>query len=210
MNSVVPIDSAIKFTIVNQRLLLPILLYGLITCQGFAKDKPIDGAIIFRGKVDGNHFSGTDFDVVVGDADVSILANRTQKKFTISAAKQRVRDVVLSHDQLATAVALDGIPLPSGNQTLATVNSAGVQRTFKSKTQQMTKALGWIVELGAVSNDGALVLAKCAFFLPKEGEMQRVNHKWVVLRIGEQSLEVVEDSDALDKWATISKSKKQP
>ncbi|HSP41601.1 MAG TPA: hypothetical protein VLO11_01915 [Luteolibacter sp.] len=194
----------------NLNLLLSILVCGIFSSQVFSKDELIGGAIVFRGKIDGNHFSGTDFDVVVEDADISILTNKTQKKFTISATNQKVADVVLSRDHLATAVAMNDIPWPGRNQTLTTVNAAGVQRTFKSRIQQMTKALGWIVELGAVSNDGSLVLAKCAFFLPKEGDMQRVNHKWIVLQIGEQSLEVVEDSDALGKWAAILESNMQP
>ena len=82
-----------------------------------------------------------------------------------NAPKQQVTDVVLSRDQRATAVALNGIPWPSSSQTLATVNSTGIQR---------------------------------------------VNHKWVALRIGEQSLEVLEDSAALDKWSDSLESKKQP
>jgi hypothetical protein len=195
---------------VNPRHLLLLLLVGATALQVVAEDKPIDGSIVFRGKIDGTHFRGSGFDIEVGEAKVSIRNEKNEAEFTIPLRDQKLADAVLSHNREAAAVVLKGTPWPSRRQALATSNSNGIQRMFNYKTYEMTKELGWIVELGAVSDDGSLVLAKCAFMMPAEGDVQRVNHKWLVVRVGAESLEVVEAESAIDRWSEIVGSQNPP
>jgi hypothetical protein len=185
-------------------------LIGASALQVAAEDKPIDGAIVFRGKINGAHFRGSGMDIEVGDAEVSIRNEKNESIFKIPLRQQKLADAVLSHNRKAAAVVLKGTPWPNRRQALATSNSEGVRRMFHYKTYEMTQELGWIVELGAVSDDGSLVLAKCAFMLPAEGDVQRVNHKWIVLRVGGESLEVVETESAIERWSGIKGAKELP
>ena len=69
----------------------------------------------------------------------------------------------------------------------------------------MTDEFGWIVDLGAVSDNGQLVLAKCAFMLPpREDGSQWVNHKWAILKLQGDAIKVIETESPIDKWAGVA------
>lgn len=191
-------------------LALPIfLLLGGLIHSAVAEEKPIDGSIVFRGTVDGLTFRSSSFDIVVGDDALAITAKKNKLKFSIPIESQKLSDAVLSRNHQAAAVVLGGLPWPSRQQALVTVNAAGEKKVFEYKTYEMTKDLGWIVELGAVSDEGTLVLAKCAFMLPpREDGSEWVNHKWVILLVSDGALKVVETDAAIDKWSEISSVKK--
>lgn len=191
------------------RPVLPILalLVSLAAPVG-AGEKLIDGRIWFRGGVDGAAFKGPEFDLVAGAKTFAIKVKKTGGEFVFPRQKQKLSDAVLSRNQQAAAVLLRGLPAPSRRATIATIDAAGKSRIYDYKSYEMTKELGWIVELGAVSDDGKLVLAKCAFMLPAEADgSERVNHRWVILEVAEGSLKVVESQGAIERWSGVAAAK---
>ena len=82
---------------------------------------------------------------------------------------------------------------------------------FDYKYPHMTKDFGWIVDLVSVSDDGSLILAKCAFMQPpRENGSQWVNHRWAILAIRQGSIKVIERDFEIDRWSLIiAEQKKQ-
>jgi hypothetical protein len=92
-----------------------------------------------------------------------------------------------------------------------TVNASGEQRAFEYEAYKMTKRLGWIVELGAVSNDGTCLLAKCALMLPEnEAGVSYVRHEWTVLKISNDSIDIIDSVDAINKWHDYARMERPP
>lgn len=54
------------------------------------------------------------------------------------------------------------------------------------------------------------MLAKCGYMLPPRPDgYSQVNHKWVILSVGQGSIKIIESDSAIDKWSEIAGVKKE-
>jgi len=116
--------------------------------------------------------------------------------------KSGIRDVVFSSSHTTIAVAMRASDLMDPQRALVTVDATGKKRVFKYQSRKMTERLGWVIELGAVSDNGELLLAKCALMLPSDKDgVSYVRHEWVVLSISNGSIKIIDSTNAIDKWS---------
>jgi hypothetical protein len=161
------------------------------------------GPIRLKGEIKKSHFSSRDFDIKLEGLKFKISRpEKGGKEFLVKFNKSSIRDIVFSSSKTAIAVAMDNSKWGGTQMALVTVDAAGKKRVFKYQSRKMTEGLGWIVELGAVSDNGKLILAKCARMLPIDENGSRfVRHDWVVLEVSNGSIKVVDSMNAIDKWA---------
>jgi hypothetical protein len=174
-----------------------------LALSSFAQREVISGGMTFKGEIQGSEFKGPTFDLSVKEETIFISAKKSKLNFSVPAKDQSVADVVFSSKQKSVAVLLKS--LEGRGQALATVLSNGDPKWYVYRTYEMLEGVDWIVELGAVSKDGSLILAKGAFMLPpSEDGRQYVNHRWMIFSIGENSLKMIESEGGLEKWAKIN------
>lgn len=159
-------------------------------------------SINFKGRIEGQSFEGRDFNVELKDRKFKIRCQRGENGvFELDRNDNSILDLVFSPKCSAVAVALRATDSNSRRRSLVTIASDGEKRSFNYKAYEMSERLGWIVELGSVSDDGERVLAKCAWMLPEnDAGISNVQHGWMILRIGEEEIEVFESESALDRW----------
>jgi len=165
------------------------------------------GPIELKGRIAEGKFHSHHLDIVSGNGKFVITCKKNATKFAVPFTRQSLQDVAISLGRNAVAVALNGQEWRNPLRALVTVTDSGKVRVFEYKMEQLTKHYGWIVELGAVSNDGRLVLAKCATFRPMEDGIRHVRHDWVILAFGDSSLKALEVEAAIDKWPSQSRHK---
>jgi hypothetical protein len=157
-----------------------------------------------RGKVDEKTFQSSSFRIEANEGGFAIVSKQKKIKFLLRTDAKVLEDAVFSGNQSAAAISLrKSDKWGDSEAVLATVSASGDTRIYNYNKQRMTETFGWLVELGAVSDDGKLILAKCAKYLPEEDGMQAVNHSWAILAIDEGSLkvlDVLELESALAKW----------
>jgi hypothetical protein len=191
------------------RTLTTIAFYSISLCCTFA-DQVFDGPICMRGSADGNIFDGPSFGIEMVDGGFSIICNPKKAKFDLRTDARVLQDAIVSCNQGAVAVSLRKTQEWGGSQAvIATISASGKVRIYEFRDQRMTEQFGWLVELGAVSDDGRFILAKCATFLPKKNGRRWVNHRWTVLAIDDGSLKVVEIlglEEALARWSEYTKA----
>lgn len=191
-------------------LRLPHLLTFLMAIStGLRGEELMSSGLGLLGTIDGRTFSGPSFEIVAGDKALEITAKRGKAKFSVPFDEQTLDDAVLSLNQKAVVVVMNARPWTKHRQTLATVTASGETRICEFDSRRMTYEFGWIVDLGAVSDDGGLVLAKCAFMLPARADGSKwVNHKWAILALKQDVIKVVETDSPIDRWAAVASGKK--
>jgi hypothetical protein len=181
-----------------------LLLYFIPLCCANA-DLIFSGPIRMRGKVDGKTFQSELFKIEPIEGGFVIGSHQRKRTFLFKTDAKVLHDAVLSINHSAVAIYLRNSNESGDSQAvLATINTSGDTRIYNYRMQRMTEHFGWLVELGAVSDDGKLILAKCAKYLPEENGIQAVNHRWAILAIADDSLkvlDVLELESALTKWA---------
>jgi hypothetical protein len=130
---------------------------------------------------------------------------RGSDEFMVKFNKSSIRDLVFSSSRAAIAVAMSASEWKEALMALVTVDASGKRRVFEYQSHQMTERFGWVVELGAVSDNGSLVLAKCAMLMPEVNGMRPVNHRWTILSVVDGSIRVVESEDGIEKWTKLSR-----
>lgn len=165
--------------------------------------------IIFKGVTNESNFKGHDFDVSFKNGEFIISKRQDENSlFVIKRTEDSIHDLVFSSGDSAVALAMSATDRNSRNRALVTIDSEGKKRVFEYKAYEMTKELGWVVELGSVSNDGSKILAKCAYLLPEDEEgRSHVQHQWAVLQIVDDAISILDSSDAINKWHKYSLSK---
>lgn len=160
-------------------------------------------SIKFKGQSEETHFIGRDFDIKLEGLNFKISRHEKRNQpFVVERNNNSILDLVFSSSRKVVAVAMDATDQKNRQSAVVTVDATGKKRVFKYQAYKMTERLGWIVELGAVSDDGTLILAKCARMLPenKEGRSY-VRHEWTVLEISNGSIKVIDSKNAISKWA---------
>jgi len=187
------------------RTKITILTISLLFGQISAAQRLFVGPLRFKGHSDGERFIGRGFEIDRDGPNFEILLRPKigePRSFSLEFNRNSIRDVVCSSRCSAVAVATDASEWRSSQMALVTVDVAGKKRAFYYKYRKLTDRFGWIVELGAVSDDGTLVLAKCARMQPAdESGVAFVQHEWVVLRVSNGSLEIVPSEAAIDEWS---------
>lgn len=164
------------------------------------------GPIIFKGQSENAHFSGQGFDIDVDEEKFTVSRfEKGSNEFTFNFNNSSIRDLVFSANRTAIAVAMSASEWKKAQMALITIDASGRKRVFEYQSHEMTERYGWIVELGAVSDNGELILAKCALLLPENNGRQFVRHEWVVLAISENSIKVLEAVNAIDEWADAAR-----
>lgn len=181
-----------------------LLSFGFSSAQSF-----FVSSIQFKGQSEGRHFKGRDFDINLEKGNFVISQHEEEAKvFLIGRNNSSILDLVFSPNRSAVAVAMCATDLKNRQRALVTVDAAGKKRIFEYEAYKMTERLGWIVELGAVSDDGMHILAKCALMLPEnEDGRSDVRHEWTVLKMGDASIKVLDSITAIDKWPDYARSR---
>jgi hypothetical protein len=169
-------------------------------------------AIEFKGQAEQQRFIGRDFDIHFEEGKFKISQRKERgKEFVIKRSDDSIQDLVFSSDRSAIAVAMRATDSKNRRRMLVTINARGEETAFEYETYEMTERLGWVVELGAVSNDGDYILAKCALMLPaNEAGVSQVQHKWTVLKISGKSVAIIDSVDAIDKWHSYAHAERPP
>lgn len=159
-------------------------------------------AIGFKGQAEQNRFKGVDFDINYVDGMFTISQHKEgSKNYAIKRNDDSIQDLVFSSNRSAIAVAMRATDSNNQRRAIVTVNADGKHRVLNYESHKMTERLGWIVELGGVSNDGTHILAKCALMLPKNQDgVVYVRHEWTILKISDTSINIIASVDAIDKW----------
>jgi hypothetical protein len=174
-----------------------LLLFDFSTAQSLFVN-----AIEFKGKSEKNYFKGLGFDIKFDEGKFLISQHRNVcGNFVIKRSDDSMQDLVFSANRSVIAVAMRATDSKSRRRVMVTISADGKQRSFEYEAYKMTERLGWVVELGAVSNDGDYVLAKCALMLPEnEAGVSHVRHEWTVLKMSDTAINVINSVDAIDKW----------
>jgi archaellum component FlaG (FlaF/FlaG flagellin family) len=175
-----------------------VFLYSLVVPA--QADDRLGGRMRFRGSIDGNNFIGQDFSIMTEDEKIVITNSNGTHKFSINIKNEVINDAVISPGGNSVAVLI--VPKDKNKPTarLVVVNSLGNTNTYSYKTHHMTETLGWIEELGSVSNDGRYILIKSATLNPPNGNKRIVNHQWLIIKFDNNLIEVVEKSNAFARW----------
>lgn len=190
-------------------VILSVLVCGLLPFFASAEER-IDGAIIFKGKVSENRFRGALFDIDAKKEGFLLICRQSENKFLLKTSALVLEDAVISKSGTSVALSLRySNAFDDRRKSLAIIRNTGHVWVNDYVRQRLPSEFGWIVEFGAISDDGKLILAKCAKFLPREADGSRsVNHRWTLLTINEGSIEPLEFPDlepALLKWAEYAK-----
>lgn len=176
-----------------------------------AAEQAFSGPICQRGKFDMDNFKSSSFDIEKTDGKFVTVCDQGKRNFPFETIYKILEDAVISKNHKAVALSLrKSDKWGDSRVSLATVDESGQSRVYEYKEQNLTKNLGWIVELGAVSDNGKLILAKCATFLPEENGVQVVNHHWAILSIDSGLLEVLEIGELeslISKWSEYTTTK---
>ena len=172
-----------------------ILPYSLMAQSHFL------GPMRLKGERDGKLFTSQDFNIKLDGHYKILRLDKGSKEFVVKFDNNSIYDVVFSSNRSAAAAVTTASEWKKHKRKLVTIDRSGKKRVFEYQSYEMTKRLGWIVELGAVSDDGKLVLAKCALMLPpNEKNMRHVRHEWTVIEINDGSIKILESMDAINKW----------
>lgn len=167
------------------------------------------GPIQFKGYIEDRKFVGETCDISA-HADKFVISSKiAERMFTIPVREKSLLDVVFNIEHSATAVMLSGEPWKKPIEVLATVSNSGEVRMREFGPYQMTKKYGWPIELGAVSDDGKLVLAKCGHLLPEKNGVRKVRHCWLILSVSEDVVKVVEAKAAIHRWTEYAEQRKR-
>lgn len=194
-------------------MLLPTnFLVWLMFLSALCAETVFDGPIFFKGDIVQQKFQGKEFQIDAEKGRFVVVCGQTGKVFTIPTKAKLVRDAVISGRKSAVAVSFS---YTSSNRDsrrcLVTVTGDGVVRPIDYAGNKITEDLGWIIELGAVSNDGLVVLAKFAKFLPKGNGMNYVNHEWAFVSLEKGKIELIEEvsfESAITRWPDLGGGQK--
>jgi hypothetical protein len=178
----------------------------LICCVEVASGRSwFSGSIIFKGRAEGESFIGENFSIRVKDPDFLVSRKDDENVlFRIKHNKNLLTDLVFSSAGTASAATLHAMDQQNRDWILMTVNSDGKERIFRYKAYKMTEKVGWVVELGAVSNSGKLILAKCA--IPsEEGDSMVIAHRWMILEIKNNKILIISAKEGIENWVKIKK-----
>lgn len=156
----------------------------------------------FKGDSDGDVFQGRDFKVTLEKQGFMVVKQEIKDhKVLIAQNKNSLSDLIFSADMSAVAATLRARESADLRRELVLVNAQGETTRVTYDAYEMTDEYGWIVELGAVSNDGIFVLAKCARvdIVGKSGSTA-VRHIWCVLRVEDGEMKIVNSIDSINKW----------
>ena len=159
-------------------------------------------AIRFKGNSEHHQFNGLDFSIKFQDGNFKISKHKEgSKEFLIQRKGDSIQDLVFSIDHSAIAAVMCATDPKNRRRVIISIDAHGKQRAFEYKAYNMTERLGWVVELGGVSDGGNYLLAKCALMLPEdEGGVRHVRHEWTILEIKTNSISVVNSANAIDEW----------
>jgi archaellum component FlaG (FlaF/FlaG flagellin family) len=192
------VNRIITIKIMHKIFVFLVFLYSLVVPA--QADDRLGGRMRFRGSIDGNNFIGQDFSIMTEDEKIVITNSNGTHKFSINIKNEVINDAVISPGGNSVAVLI--VPKDKNKPTarLVVVNSLGNTNTYSYKTHHMTETLGWIEELGSVSNDGRYILIKSATLNPPNGNKRIVNHQWLIIKFDNNLIEVVEKSNAFARW----------
>ncbi len=174
---------------------IPLLIASSATAQ-----QVFDGNIAFRGIVDGNKFRSPSFDVEYVEDKFVFSSKAKNAKFTIQQRDTFFSDAVVSDDGGTAAVILDRPDKKDPLQSIVVCKADGKTLRVDYRPQQLSSVYKWVVELGAVANDGQRILAKCAKMIDEGNGVFNVNHDWVIISIDGNSFKVIDGKQALGKW----------
>ena len=183
-----------------------VIYYLIFFISPVRSEMRFGGPILFKGVVGESSFEGKVFNVILDEHGFSVISRNPQKAYVIPSDKETLYDAVISQKKSAVAVCLRQESDEDSNEFLITLTDDGVLRVAKYSDSEMTATLGWVIELGAVSDDGKLVLAKCAKYTAPRNGINYVNHFWAFLSINEGKVKVVKEInfDGIDfKWPKI-------
>lgn len=192
----------------NMKIIYTLLIHLLFSINLIAQ-VTYTGPIRFKGEINDGNFYGSTFEIEA-KAEGFVVNSLLSKEnvFFLKSDAQILKDAVISMNNTAVALALK-VSGESGdsNAVLASICKSGEIRVYRYREQKMTDQVGWIIELGAVSDDAKMVLAKCAQYRPEKNGIQAVNHNWTILAINQNSIEVVKifpDSEsAFVEWFNL-------
>ena len=180
---------------------LYLIIIFLLPTFIFANQSLFIGNINFKGQGEGTRFSGSNFKINFQDAEFKIESHEKKgQKFNIKSSNYSITDMVFSPNHNVVAATMSNSEWKKTQMSLVTVDAGGEQKLFEYQSHKMTKRYGWIVELGAVSDDGEFVLAKCALMLEPQNGVRFVRHEWVVLSICDGLIKVIDSEGAIDNW----------
>lgn len=178
-------------------LIIILLFFGFSSAQSLFVN-----AIEFKGESEQRRFKSLEFNIDFVEGIFIVSQHKEgSKDFLIKRSNDSIQDLVFSSNRSVIAVAMRATESKNRQRTIVTIDASGRQRTFEYEAYKMTERLGWIVELGAVSNDGGYILAKCALMLPEnEAGVSYVRHEWTILKISDASIDIEDSVDIIDKW----------
>ncbi len=164
------------------------------------------GPLIFKGTSDESRFNGNGFTINLDKKKYSIYRNENKdEKFEIDFDNNSIEDLAFSGNRSAVAVSLSSSEWGESRMAIVTVDKAGKKKVYDYRSQKMVDNYGWVVEIGAVSDNGEMILAKCAKMLPEKDGVSLVRHEWVIVAIRNGSVKVVESVDAIDQWNLLKR-----
>lgn len=180
------------------------LAYLILATAGFAAETRFGGNIIFRGQQEGQMLRCKNFNIAAKEKNFELTCKSTNLTFEINPESRILQDAVVSKNGKSIAVSLK-VSNDSRNlqECLATVTDEKLTRVAYYTDRMLVEDLGWIVELGAVSDDGSVILAKCAKFLPSSADgVSRVNHVWAFLKIQDSKIMLIQEVNIAEaiKW----------
>ena len=184
--------------------LLKFLLLFCLSVSTLFSEMRFGGPLLFKGEFTKNSFEGSAFIITAKNEGFLFVCKEKESRFLIPEKKGVLHDAVLSRDKSAIAFCIRYDEDDGGqSELLGTFTKDGVVLLIKYPYQEMTKKLGWIVELGAVSDEGTMVLAKCAKFLPPREGINFVNHTWSFLSVTDKRVRMVKELEISElefKW----------
>jgi hypothetical protein len=169
-------------------------------------------AIEFKGQSQEQVFKGSDFNINFENSNFIVSQHDDDNtEFVIKRKNDSIQDIVFSTNRSAIAVAMRATDSRNRGRSIVTIDVHGKQTSFEYEAYKMTDRLGWIVELGAVSDDGNYILAKCALMLPEnDAGVSFVRHEWTILEISDTAINVIDSINAINKWHDYARTGDMP
>ncbi len=162
----------------------------------------------FKGATNGDSFESARFKVSHAEGKFTVTEKEKGGKFTIEEKDEKLQDATLSDNGETIAVFLSRKDRDRPSYSLIVVDAAGKTSKLSYKPQEMSDTYGWLVGIGAVSNDGSAVLAECARMVRISEMRSDVRHDWLIISIEGGNFRILESENAFTKWASYSDKKK--
>lgn len=174
-----------------------VIIWIIASTIGIGAQIRFGGAVVFKGKLEGNVIQGHNITIEAQKGVVKLTCKSNASVFKLNTEAEVLLDAVASRNCKSVAISMK-VSNDAGDlrQCLATISDENVVRMANYTDRILVKDLGWVVELGAVSGDGRMILAKCAKFLPPDTQgVTRVNHVWAFLAIEGGKIKLIREND---------------